>query len=87
MRSLNPDKTLKTIIGLNARISERFPDSSLRKVCQELMICAEESEKRRIWINQPNILLQTADAALYKAKKEGRDQVIIANVSPTLKEN
>ncbi len=57
-RELDPAKTLKTIEKLERRISERFPESSLGKVCQELKEIASTSQQKAEWIRKPNIPLR-----------------------------
>ncbi|MEM7332592.1 MAG: hypothetical protein AAF490_10900 [Chloroflexota bacterium] len=57
-RELDPAKTLKTIEKLQNRINERFPDSSLAKVCQELKEVASTSQQKAEWIQKPNIPLR-----------------------------
>jgi hypothetical protein len=49
-RSLDSEKIVETIGTLSRRIDERFPDSSLGKVCQELLTVARESQERSAWI-------------------------------------
>ena len=52
--TLDPNKTLETIETLYRRISERFPDSSLSKVCRSLYNIAGETRKRSKKIARPN---------------------------------
>lgn len=52
-RSLDSEKIIKTIEVLSGKINERFPDSGLYKVCQELLTIAVESQKRSEWIATP----------------------------------
>ena len=40
------------------RISERFPDSSLYKVCEDLFTLAKESDKTISWISKPNYTIR-----------------------------
>ena len=63
-RSLDSEKILGTIGTLNRRIAERFPDSGLAKVCQELLTIAEESQKRSAWIAKPQKTLRFVAGAL-----------------------
>ncbi len=53
-RRLDEEKTIKNIGILSKRIQERFPDSGLNKVCEELIIIAQESKKRAIRFSKPN---------------------------------
>lgn len=57
-RSLNPEKTITTIEILNRRIGERFPESSISRVCAELLSVANECKARAEKITRPNILLR-----------------------------
>jgi hypothetical protein len=55
---LKSDNIISTIGKLQRRISERFPDSSLSKVCEELLELAKESDKTIRWISRPNHLIR-----------------------------
>ena len=57
-RQLNTPKVLATIKKLQLRIQERFPESSLSKVCSELYIAAVESTEKIERISRPNYLLR-----------------------------
>lgn len=57
-RELDPAKTLKTIEKLQVRITERFPESSLSLVCQELKEVASESQQEGEWMRRPNVPLR-----------------------------
>ena len=57
-RTLNPDKTVRTINALSSRITARFPDSSLSLVCEELARIAHENRSRSEWIAKPNLWLR-----------------------------
>ncbi len=50
---LNSEKVLETVKALVIRIQERFPDSSLCKVCAELETVCSRSRERIEWIGQP----------------------------------
>jgi len=63
-RQLDPDKIIETVQGLHQRIEERFPGSGLGKVVAELLQVAQETVTRTRWIQQPNIPLRFAAAAL-----------------------
>src|ERR1700754_523842 len=63
-RSLDSEKILATIATLSRRIAERFPDSGLDKVCQELLTVAEESQRRSAWIAKPQRSLRVITGAL-----------------------
>lgn len=63
-RSLDSEKILGTIGTLGRRIDERFPDSGLGKVCQELLTIAGESQKRSAWIAKPQRSLRLITGAV-----------------------
>jgi len=45
-RALDPAKIAATLVALEQRIAERFPEASLRKVCAELLQVARDSRER-----------------------------------------
>ncbi len=57
-RILDVAKVIKTIQKLSARINDRFPDSGLSKVCQELEEIAEDTRLRIDYISKPNLLIR-----------------------------
>jgi hypothetical protein len=57
-RVLHSEKLREKIERLHQRIQERFPDSGLSKVCQELQLVAGESDEECHWISKPQILLR-----------------------------
>ncbi|MEM7035405.1 MAG: hypothetical protein AAF570_00420 [Bacteroidota bacterium] len=59
-RQLSTDKTIKTINRLYNRIEDRFPESSLLKVCMELLQIANASAGNIERIKKPNYLLRGA---------------------------
>jgi hypothetical protein len=63
-RSLDSEKILDTIGTLSKRIDERFPGSSLNKVCRELLTIAGESQTRSAWIGRPQRSLRYITGAL-----------------------
>jgi len=54
-RKLDADKTIKTIEKLRDRISERFKNSGLSKVCEELIKISKESRERTCDFIRPNL--------------------------------
>jgi len=56
--SLNSEHLVETINILYKRMSERFPNSGLSKVCLELHTIAKETKSRCQWIKKPQILLR-----------------------------
>jgi hypothetical protein len=63
-RRLDPDKIIETVRALHARIEDRFPDSGLGKVVSELLMVAEETAARTIWIQKPHLPLRAAAVLL-----------------------
>jgi len=63
-RALDPAKTISTIEMLQRRIEERFPMSSLAKVCEELSEVARTSKERSDWIAKPNYPLRAFVAVI-----------------------
>ncbi|MEO0415374.1 MAG: hypothetical protein AAF226_10530 [Verrucomicrobiota bacterium] len=51
--SLDPEKVLETIRKLHSRITERFPDAGLARVCADLEQVCARSTKRIQWIAAP----------------------------------
>ena len=52
-RRLKPEEIIATAELLSSRISERFPDSNLSKVSQEILTVAREAHHRSEWMNRP----------------------------------
>ena len=52
---LDPQKIIQTLEQLERRISERFPESGLRKVCMEVLETVYKSKSNIAWISRPNI--------------------------------
>ena len=63
-RSLNPANIVKQLGRLKCRISERFPDSSLLKVCTELEVVGEHTRERAKWLGQPILYLRAGSWTL-----------------------
>jgi len=55
---LEPEKIIETVDILEKRISDRFPDSGLRKVCLELLQLSKQTKKNVSYISKPNITLR-----------------------------
>lgn len=51
--ALRPDLIVKTIELLHQRIAERFPDSGLNNVCNQLLVVAQNMQARADWIGKP----------------------------------
>lgn len=65
--TLDPGKIVGTAERLEARIAERFPQSSLRRVAGELVRIAREAAARAEWIASPNVPLRVGLATLIAA--------------------
>jgi len=63
-RTLDPEKIEQTIVTLNVRIRERFPDSGLNNVCEELINIADESKDRAIGFSKPNKFMRVVVACI-----------------------
>jgi hypothetical protein len=55
---LKSEEVISTIDKLLMRITERFPDSGLAKVCEDLLRLAKESDKTIRWISEPNYTIR-----------------------------
>ena len=75
-KNLQPDRILETITRLGKRIRERFPDSSLATLCEELRVVSEKAKERSERIRRPIVALRLTTALLVV--------VIIAGVVATL---
>jgi hypothetical protein len=58
-QTLNAVEIVKTIRTLEQRITQRFPNSGLRRVCHDLLTIAEETQRKAAAIAQPNLLLRS----------------------------
>ncbi len=54
-QNLRAQKIVQTIDVLQARISERFPESGLAGVCSELLATAKKTDRRARAIGRPNL--------------------------------
>lgn len=57
-RTLDSDQTIRTLKTLSNRIDERFPDSSLHKVCLELTTMATETRGRIASMSRPHLVIR-----------------------------
>lgn len=55
---LSDDHIIETIAKLQRRISERFPESGLSKLCGQLLNVARQASTRSIWIGRPIIWIR-----------------------------
>lgn len=63
-RNINFSKVVNTLNRLNNRIEERFPDSGLYLVCQELKVVLDETEPNLKLLSKPNYWLRGAVATI-----------------------
>jgi hypothetical protein len=61
---LDPQKIIQTLETLEKRISERFPDSGLRKVCMQVLETVNKSTANIEWISRPNIPIRVASVLI-----------------------
>ncbi|MCG8442944.1 MAG: hypothetical protein MI723_14165 [Caulobacterales bacterium] len=66
-RTLNAERISKTLDRLEARIADRFPEKSLRKVCRELAEIGRKAEANVAAIARPYWLTRLFAAALVAA--------------------
>lgn len=62
--SLKPEKILLTVRRLGERINDRFPGSSLGRVCGELCTITQRAHERSQWISKPVRSLRIATAVI-----------------------
>jgi hypothetical protein len=63
-RSVNPESVVRTVERLRDRIKERFPESGLGRVAEELHEVAQASAARALWTRKPLLPLRVAMGAL-----------------------
>jgi len=59
-RRLDPERTVATVAQLVRRVGERFPDSGLVHVCEELLAIARETRETAEHIARPLVALRVA---------------------------
>lgn len=59
-RELNPERIVETSLLLQRRIQERFPDSSLSRIAQELVDVAKAAQQVSQWLARPIIWVRVA---------------------------
>jgi hypothetical protein len=57
-RKLDIDKTVDTIFHLKLRINDRFPESGLLKICEDLYEIGKRTRENIQFVNKPNWLLR-----------------------------
>jgi hypothetical protein len=75
-RALNAPEIVQTLETLERRISERFPDSGLVKVCHELVVVGRETQGKAEEIARPNTALRVALGIVVLAALSGLGYVI-----------
>jgi len=63
-RSLDVDRVLATLVVLRKRIGERFPDSGLERICDELVQHGEHARERAAEIGRPLVWLRVLSTVL-----------------------
>ena len=66
-RRIDPDCIVETLAALGARVSDRFPEAGLAKVCAELTEIARESGSRATELARPVLWLRAVIAAVLVA--------------------
>jgi hypothetical protein len=59
-RELNPERIIETSVLLQRRIQERFPDSSLSRIAQELVGVAQSAHQVSAWLARPIVWVRVA---------------------------
>ncbi len=62
--ALDSERILSTLTVLEKRISDRFPDSSLRKVCSELVAISRKTQEQVNAIARPNFVMRSISVAI-----------------------
>ena len=63
-RALDSDRILSTLTVLEQRISDRFPDSSLRSVCTELVAITRKTQDRVTALARPNVTMRAVSIGI-----------------------
>lgn len=82
---LDADEVLSTVSSLRQRITERFPESGLLSVCQELERVCARSKKRIEWVSQPIWPLRTLRYLLLALIVSGIVLTVVG-IRPTVEE-
>ena len=61
---LEADRVINTLAQLEKRIADRFPDSGLRDICNQLLGVVKKSQSTINWIDKPNIPLRIFTAVI-----------------------
>jgi len=63
-QQLDATKITETVITLSQRIDERFPDSGLHKVCEQLVSISQRAQMQAQWIDKPILSLRIVAGVL-----------------------
>lgn len=63
-RTIEAERIVRTVQRLRGRIQERFPESSLRRVADELVQVTGQAVRRAEWLSRPNYWLRVSDGLL-----------------------
>ncbi len=63
-KNLEPDRIVETVTRLGKRIRERFPESGLGSLCEDLRVVTEKAKERSEQIREPILSLRLGSAAL-----------------------
>jgi hypothetical protein len=64
MLILREDRIVETVARLHSRISDRFPDSGLSRLCEQLLGVARQAAERSAWIRRPIRSIRVVSYAL-----------------------
>ncbi|MBI1358935.1 MAG: hypothetical protein GC155_01490 [Alphaproteobacteria bacterium] len=70
-RTLNADQIETTLVSLQARIEERFPERGISRLCAELVTLSQQERRRCNQTRRPNFLLRAAVGAVVGAGVAG----------------
>lgn len=59
-RALDPDCVIETARRLSSRVVERFPDSGLSRVAEEISAVSKDAAARATWLSKPIVALRIA---------------------------
>ncbi len=59
-RRLDPQRIVETARRLDSRVAERFPESGLRQLVDELIVVCEQAAADRAWFARPHLPLRIA---------------------------
>ncbi len=77
-RRIDATKVQDTLAQLGRRISERFPESGLSKVCAELEHVARETDRHCSWISRPQWSIRIAVGVVLLVAALGLASVVVS---------